>query len=893
MASPFQNPGMSSPDPSGPVATPANELRPAPLRIRPRKSDITSEDSSSSHKQHVSEVREFSTTLLRKAMSRHPTPVSSEAPSQHRTISHKLGSLVSKFEVLDAENSMPAGASRHSDTAQKARPSGIPRASGGLRQAMLPELIPQSPSSVELPPRQVPAPAASERRRSMLPVSTRTPIAKADETTAGHSPFSKAVKSEPSPLRLPMSASSRQDSPAKAESSTPASVKVWRTPRDTKNTPEKAEFSDHASIRAAEATRQIKTQKLSVADLRKSFEQGARPASTRAKTPEKSKLRPQTPPSALGRTHRVELKSKQSEQFTPTPPPPMVSSRVYSPTKALLTSSQSKQKSKETGATKPVAGRAEEGSQHPKGFGPWTDGSSGIYLQESQKPSKVSTLRKFFDRPLLRASSPMAFMHLRRNRGHMEPPVSEPHPHFSTYFPAESTATFSTHTTVQRRAHVPSPALTTEISINDFSCDFIGDAKQPGEFDALHNSQSKNHGSRKYESPVKDRVQQFERLDSNAPSVKTPTHDRAKSHDTVLHFAFKARERNDEKKPSPSGWHPIRQRGTAIWRRISNSFRHSVDSCSDDSSSTDSDEPGSSSSDDVKAEGTTRPSPSPPQRLYRRSSRFGYHLYRTSEEDRPAASYSSGGESSSIDIPHELTAKLENRPPPMSHVRRFPSHRRVSMRKSFPFMTRESSGIDSSVRFDFGLDGAILTKMTRKDGKQAASEDIPQAHQEPSPFSAAQQDPEALQNVLSKHSVAERKRRKREEKQRRRDEKARKKEEKGKGKEIAREYAYVVPSAINRPPGILKKENEKQRSVEAHNQRAKSKSEKSWEPKTTSGFVVRLNEAEMNSPKPARPGQVKRIVNMFKDKSASTMFKDKSTSGLRLGSKGNGGGSAA
>lgn len=45
--------------------------------------------------------------------------------------------------------------------------------------------------------------------------------------------------------------------------------------------------------------------------------------------------------------------------------------------------------------------------------------------------------------------------------------------------------------------------------------------------------------------------------------------------------------------------------------------------------------------------------------------------------------------------------------------------------------------------------------------------------------------------------------------------------------------------------------------------------ERSWSNITASGFMVREAGADLQQPKPCRPGQVKKIVNLYKDKSSS------------------------
>ncbi|KAF3065205.1 hypothetical protein GL218_01084 [Daldinia childiae] len=163
---------------------------------------------------------------------------------------------------------------------------------------------------------------------------------------------------------------------------------------------------------------------------------------------------------------------------------------------------------------------------------------------------------------------------------------------------------------------------------------------------------------------------------------------------------------------------------------------------------------------------------------------------------------------------------------------------------------------------DFGLDGSVLSKAMRRRDRSSAG----QTSQGPSsPLSCS--DSNAVSSTTSKQTTAERKRRRLEEKELRKEQRQKNKEkaiEKGKGKEAAIDDNQGAESAQDR---------EKGKDTEG------KKKESSWSKKTASGFMVRqIHDIKLKHPKPRRPGQIKKIVNMYKDKS---------TSGIRLG-KGSG-----
>ncbi|KAI0018632.1 hypothetical protein F4780DRAFT_506354 [Xylariomycetidae sp. FL0641] len=485
--------------------------------------------------------------------------------------------------------------------------------------------------------------------------------------------------------------------------------------------------------------------------------------------------------------------------------------------------------------------------------------------------SKVADLRRLFDRP----SIPL--LSFRNNHGQSEP-MKEPRESGSRWHSVESTTTLSTHATVQRIRAAPS--LTTEISINDFSCNFPGSL----EFEREQYEQSPRTvqqevpaaPEKREESPVKARIRQFENLDQASTSALGDSkHPRAKSHNTGLHFAFRS---GRGEKPAAGGWRPIRDRGTAIWRRISNSLAHSMDSCR----SSDVVEKRDAAAVGDEKERPRRP-PLPPddgtagRGFFQRekdywshhhrsssSSIFGYHHHRsnncTSSRSRcPRRTYLSSETSGIATDGYDYNENGDDDEEPDAHRGghghghghvRMTTERHPSVRRSFPYFARP--GRETPV---FGLDGAMASK--------------------PNLAVAAAEDDDPL---LTSSSVAERKRRKREEKALRREHKknsqkrdGKDKDDKGKGK------AVVAPQGSS---GEAEQQQPQGRSREAE-QPGGNRGHHEWTEKTESGFVVgHAGGVKLNHPRPRRPGQVKKIVNMYKEKSRSGGL-----AGLGLGGK--------
>ncbi|TGJ88632.1 hypothetical protein E0Z10_g22 [Xylaria hypoxylon] len=156
---------------------------PAPLRIPLRKPVASFDDDTGTvvTKDEDGARDTPASTLSRKDLSQHSQSDISHTLAERRDPGSKLESLVSRFEILDAVNSVDTSVPQYFNSSYKARPSTIPRATGS-KQILHQDLISHSPiesisrASSELSPRQIRTPVTFGRK-SMLPVSTQ-PIAK-------------------------------------------------------------------------------------------------------------------------------------------------------------------------------------------------------------------------------------------------------------------------------------------------------------------------------------------------------------------------------------------------------------------------------------------------------------------------------------------------------------------------------------------------------------------------------------------------------------------------------------------------------------------------------------------------------------------------------------------
>ncbi|KAI1408339.1 hypothetical protein F5Y13DRAFT_194420 [Hypoxylon sp. FL1857] len=469
---------------------------------------------------------------------------------------------------------------------------------------------------------------------------------------------------------------------------------------------------------------------------------------------------------------------------------------------------------------------------------------------------RVSDLRRIFERSAAKGSSPNSFKPFWRNRSRSKQIPEADEIHDAGYDPNESSTTLDTHITPLER--IPVPELTTKIPNSDFSWDFtetLGDTglmKPKAHFD----TQVEEIHPIEQESPVKTRIQQFERLERGSPVTSLAPSCRAKSYDANLNSSFTKKENDPKQMKSRASWRPFRQRGVEMWRRISNPFRSVAGG---NGITHNGEQAGSSNHVDTN---NTR-SHSVRHRLrYCRSDIFGYHLYHTSEVVRSSSSSCNG--SSSDD---ELAEMSESQSPYLTYRRPPSSH--LPMRRTFPFLARMSDDLGYTDEFDdFGFDGSTLSKAIRRRDKPSttqASQRRYQSSSSPTPLG----DPSTLSKVVTQQTTAERKRRRVEEKQLRQKERDTKREEKTKAKEKEMDDEERATNGQDKGKG---------KDIEG------KKKERSWSTKTASGFVVRqINDIKLKHPKPRRPGQAKKIVNMYKDKSTSG-FKLGKGSGISSGS---------
>lgn len=510
-------------------------------------------------------------------------------------------------------------------------------------------------------------------------------------------------------------------------------------------------------------------------------------------------------------------------------------------------------------------------------------------LSPKSRPAhgKVSQLRKMFERASKRFSSPRSLMNLHSRLGSedltndltgTEPPSPGD----------ESESPLSSHTIARRLSIVPS--LTTEISVNDFFCDFVGGpnheettiAASPGEAAADVESQMRR------ESPVKHRIQQFEHLSRDSLNVGATTGFFNKvNNKTGIPFVSKNGKKGGGKRSMGGGWRPIHQKGAAIWRKISSSlaFNRSVDSWKEDGSSEH--EPINPTAERCSTSSVSldRPPPPPPPPLadgarlrFRRSSSFGYSMHRVSHMSRQFTS------SQTAPDVHLDAGDLSNNPPSKTtnanNDHSSPHTPRLTS-KSFPILTRVSSGLRQPNWF--GLDGHFPSKRVRK-------EDIRSPEATVSDPSTPHSDPNALLEVMRKQSAAERRRRRQEERQLRRDKKLLRALTRWNERREAHVDSRLADNTTNggkthvRSRGKGKEKETAEREPQRDEGQSTKAGENETNKKTESGFVIfESKDVKLRHPKPRRPGQVRKVANLYRDKGSSgASVNTKASSGATL-----------
>lgn len=481
---------------------------------------------------------------------------------------------------------------------------------------------------------------------------------------------------------------------------------------------------------------------------------------------------------------------------------------------------------------------------------------------------KVSQLRKLFERSSRRFSSPRSLMRLHSRLGSEELAngLTENDPPSSW---DESESPLSTHIVARRQSTVPS--LMTEISVNDFFCDFVGGltheeatiAASPGETAADVESEVRR------ESPVKHRIQQFEHLSRDSLNVGTTTGLFDMVNKTGVPLVSKNGKKGGGKRNMGGGWRPIQQKGVAIWRKISSSltFNRSVESWKDGSSEH---EPINPTAETSSSSTTSLDQALPPadgaRPHFRRSSSFGYSMHRVSHMSRQFMSsqtvpdiHLGGG-----DLPNSHPKRTTN----ANNDHSSPNTPRLTS-KSFPVLARVSSGLRQPNWF--GLDG-------HSPSKPVPEEDLQSSEATASGPSTPRGETNTFLSVTLKQSAAERCHRRQDEKQLRRDKKLRalaRWNERRKANVDPHSMENTTPK-VNRDKTHLKdkgKGKEKE-MVEKAPQREEGQSAETGEnetnKKTESGFVIfESKDVKLRHPKPRRPGQVRKVANLYRDKGSS------------------------
>ncbi|KAH8200814.1 hypothetical protein TruAng_005051 [Truncatella angustata] len=754
-----------SPVPSSPVRfeTPTPDLRPQPLRLSQGKQKTATHPRAYEKSPHASflvhteqdnddEIHGTTATM----------PVPGGLTNQLRSQSARLGSLVSKFEVLDAVNNADAESSRIPRLSRSKQGLGSPVAPVKTPPTLAPatrralqQSTPASKSSAidssSEPSSKHAEHARPTARRSQLPTSTR--VKSSTTGNIGEPPQTPSARQ--SPRSLPIETETMSGSLSAGTTVSPSKASGWdpRLVMGRKKGLDNEEYSpfrppksllDPTAFRVQQpsmllnsssrrlpqsnssktipaiTTRSVQRERPSVADLRKSFEKGSAvpPASEIADTP-----------------------AAFTRKSTCFQHPALLENPLIGGLQSGITGDNTRaDKTADFSDVNHI-----DASRRSKDFGTQTHLSFPSQLcttrkgafQEVSEPvhrdSKVGDLRKLFDR----------FKHVED---------SEP-------------TTSITSTPVSQSTP---PALTTTISTDDFTCDFKNDFSV-----TLKPAVTVTH-----DSPLKDRINRFEQL-KDEPVQPIP-----KSYD---------------------GRHPVRN----VWRRISQSLTQSFE---------------------------------------------GNHT-----EEYYTASY------------RESSTSMDHSRSPLYRTV-FPL---LPARKSFPLMQRFSSG--GVAPHIFGLDGANNSTIHIPDADVFSDNGVARPSSRPgkgnsneashhgSPSSDANRGTVPPSKKLLKQAATQERAARREEE--RRQKQQRREERQGR---IAQRLHRIQTGS--RPNASSLKDTPKDK-------------DRVWDKQTASGFMVRqtkLDSGEVLQPKPQRPGQVKKVVNFYKETS---------TSMLRLVSGGHYGGS--
>ncbi|KAI5920981.1 hypothetical protein F4810DRAFT_712997 [Camillea tinctor] len=188
MASISSDSDMKSSDHLGSLHTAtANDLLPAPLRIPQRKTDSISDDVEQSGHEIVDNLGEPSiSTSHHQLTSQAPQPPPIHTTAPRRSAGSKLGSLVSKFEIMDAVNSAEARSN--------VNPGASPRSKREVVNQSLPSPVGNLPFSEDTSETSPPHRAAPiTPKRSMIPISIRSKEAASHQLGASSPTYSPGI----------------------------------------------------------------------------------------------------------------------------------------------------------------------------------------------------------------------------------------------------------------------------------------------------------------------------------------------------------------------------------------------------------------------------------------------------------------------------------------------------------------------------------------------------------------------------------------------------------------------------------------------------------------------------------------------------------------------------
>ncbi|KAI0121009.1 hypothetical protein BJ170DRAFT_600334 [Xylariales sp. AK1849] len=549
-------------------------------------------------------------------------------------------------------------------------------------------------------------------------------------------------------------------------------------------------------------------------------------------------------------------------------------------------------------------------SRRSKDFGTQTDLSITMGMQPVPKvdaqpgaatyhDSRVSDLRKLFDRAQYKGSSPSSFMSFARRR-HQTRPDRSSGPQSPKHDELSEIATSTASSPSSKKTTSP-PELTTQISTNDFSCNFLEKSRAPEcPPSSIRKAQlglrSETPPSVTHESPLKHRIKRFEHLQSQSQSYDTSDHH--DSPQTSLPSKSKAAVPVIQKASTLEYHHPVRR----IWRRISNSLTQSLDGSygHHHMSTTTSYHHDHSSS--VDWDRSPPHAPILPSLLARKSmpfinrlstSRdnsdvcaFGYDaaLHSSRHNDRHGFGLDGAHESKpEVDIfmaPEPSESNLEMWPadshtvhasqgrflPPTDELRKRAerqSRRDVKYQKKADKRAKREERHEERKAFE-----ATGRKDSNGKGKQTATAADPSS---PSPSLPPDLPPACT--IVPKH-------------QRRRIsdminkfefKREPDKMDKGKGKQPA--TAVIGDPASPQSSQTLQvglSTRRRRRGSDSKKKKNKleeatvEERERNWRDKTASGFVVtQAHVEEIVQPRPSRPHQVRKIVNFYKEKSTS------------------------